>query len=114
MAVHFVMGHDTVVRFLDPKYYQGDRDEDGVPSGLKVFFEKHQGRIVVAPRTAEDGASSIIIPVCLSNYISEMDPLDTATMLVSSTRVRNAIQCGNLDAVKQLVTPSVYKLLTQN
>jgi hypothetical protein len=83
----FVLGYDTVVRLLNPKYYP-----DGDVSGCLAQIAQHDCRFIVAGRITDDGVfhsfDAQIVPSAWRNLFTAIDE-QTFRNDVSSTAIRN-------------------------
>jgi nicotinamide-nucleotide adenylyltransferase len=99
--IYFIVGHDTIVRVLDPKYY-GDRDKD-----LDSLFS--QARFVVANRGGynEQALREFFDREENRPFAARVVPfaLPPALARVSSSEVRQLLAAGK--SVKGLVSPQL-------
>jgi hypothetical protein len=83
----FVLGYDTVVRLLNPKYYP-----DGDVSGCLAQIAQHDCRFIVAGRITDDGVfhsfDAQIVPSAWRHLFTAIDE-QTFRNDVSSTAIRN-------------------------
>jgi len=83
----FVLGYDTVVRLLNPKYYP-----DGDVSGCLAQIAQYNGRFIVAGRITDDGIfhsfDAQIVPSAWRHLFTAIDE-QTFRNDVSSTAIRS-------------------------
>ena len=83
----FVLGYDTVVRLLDPKYYP-----DGDVSGSLAQIAQHDCRFIVAGRITDDGVfHSFDVQIVPSDWRYLFTAIDEQTFRndLSSTAIRS-------------------------
>jgi nicotinic acid mononucleotide adenylyltransferase len=97
--IHFIVGHDTMVRILDRKYY-GDRDQ-----ALRLLFSKT--RFLVANRGADDKKALLALFAHEENrpFAARVVPLTLPSALaaVSSSEARRKLAQGK--SARGLVSP---------
>jgi nicotinic acid mononucleotide adenylyltransferase len=105
--IHFIVGHDTMVRILDRKYY-GDRDMN-----LRSLFSK--SRFLVANRGANDEKSLLTLFAHEENrpFAARVTALTLtpAAASVSSSEARRRLAMG--ESVRGLVSPAVAEFCRQ-
>jgi nicotinic acid mononucleotide adenylyltransferase len=104
-AIHFIVGHDTIDRVLDCKYYS-DRDQ-----ALRSLFS--QARFLVANRGANDEQALRALFAREENrlFAAQVVPLTLPPVVacVSSSAVRQQLAQGQ--SVKGLVSPMLEEYL---
>jgi nicotinate-nucleotide adenylyltransferase len=105
--IHFIVGHDTMERILDRKYY-GDREMD-----LRSLFSK--ARFLVANRGANDEKSLLALFAHEENrpFAAQVAPLmlPPAVASVSSSEARRRLASG--ESVRGIVSPAVAEFCRQ-
>ncbi|EEB06459.1 fungal protein [Schizosaccharomyces japonicus yFS275] len=116
----YLLGFDTLVRLLDPKYYE----PQGIEQALGHFFASTKVMCVARPDVSsglseqEEYMRSIAkgdmkgIPAQWASRIT-FATLRNGGEGVSSTAVRKAIKEKNDELVKSLVPPAVYQVLKE-
>lgn len=102
---HFIMGVDTLVRFLDQKYY-----EDPIEQVKKRFF--HKAGIICSDR------ADITRPLLSKDDELHVKWLKTDSdrniAEFSSTKVREAFQHGRPDKANSMLDSSIFDYIKQN
>ncbi|KXN69203.1 Nucleotidylyl transferase, partial [Conidiobolus coronatus NRRL 28638] len=110
-SFYFIMGLDTLVRFVDLKYY---KDELELQTKLNSFFKKCQ--IVLGWRKYDNSTDSCMDHEYLKPYNSKIHLLNLNPdnlQSVSSTSIRNSIRLNDGEW-KQWVTPNVIHYIESN
>ncbi|KAF9974610.1 hypothetical protein BGZ73_001979 [Actinomortierella ambigua] len=111
VQLSWIMGHDTLTRLLDPKYYKD------IKADLSPFFEYNHAICSTRPDygTRED-LDKVIQQSGHADKVTlvEIEAEDEAIATMSSTIVRKAVQNKDWSLVKSSVMPSVKKVIETN
>ncbi|KAF9160411.1 hypothetical protein DFQ27_005810 [Actinomortierella ambigua] len=111
VRLSWIMGHDTLTRLLDPKYYKD------IKVDLSPFFERNHAICSTRPDygTRED-LDRVIKQSGHADKVTlvEIEAEDEAIATMSSTIVRKAVQNKDWNLVKSCVMPSVEKIIIAN
>ncbi|KAG0238038.1 hypothetical protein BGW42_007592 [Actinomortierella wolfii] len=107
----WIMGHDTLTRLLDPKYYKD------IKADLSPFFQHNRAICSTRPNygTRED-LEKVVQQSGHADRVTlvEIDAEDDAIPNMSSTIVRKAVENKDWDSVKRSVMPSVQRVIESN
>ncbi|KAF9170452.1 hypothetical protein BGX21_009308 [Mortierella sp. AD011] len=117
VKLSWIMGHDTMTRLFDPKYYKD------VHADMAPFFE--QCDVICSSRPGYGSRDEMMRFVEQSGYIDKVTLVDIETegedaehgieiKEMSSTVVRNAVKSKNWVLVERCVLPSVRNFIEKN
>jgi nicotinamide-nucleotide adenylyltransferase len=101
--LYFIVGYDTMVRLLDPKYY-----ETTVQEALQPFF--HHCRLVCADREPFDEHVWADIQTTYGDLIQRIR-LDSHVAALSSTEARKAIHSNDRPLMESIMPPIIVDYL---
>ncbi|GAN08559.1 conserved hypothetical protein [Mucor ambiguus] len=108
LELYFIVGYDTMVRLLDPKYYNGT----SVKEALTPFFESCH--LICADRGTEDVDFWVKTYSTFGQHLIQRIQLDAITSQLSSTLAREAIQQRHTDQLNTILDPNIVAFVSEN
>ncbi len=133
VQLSWIMGHDTMTRLFDPKYYKDVRTDMapffeqcdvicssrpgyGTRDEMMQFVEQsgHASKVTLVDILDDDEGDEVHQIVALSPSKARADHHDIEIKEMSSTVVRNAVKAQDWKMVDRCVLPSVKQLIEKN
>lgn len=108
LELYFIVGFDTMIRLLDPKYYNGKT----VKESLTPFFKSCH--LICADRGVEDVNFWIETYKTFGETLIKRIQLDPITSQFSSTSARDAIYQNNTDQINKILDPNIIDFVNEN
>ncbi|KAK4514274.1 uncharacterized protein ATC70_001865 [Mucor velutinosus] len=108
LELYFIVGYDTMIRLLDPKYY----NSTSVKDALTPFFESC--RLICADRGTEDVGFWVKTYNTFDRDLIQRIQLDPITSQFSSTLAREAIQQRHTDQLNTILDPNIVAFVNEN